>query len=127
MMSIFLENGLLPSRETITEMTGEGGKFNFLRSIIDVDQSVIFKYLEEPSDASAAYQMLAEFEADTKAQAMANLYISSQVTSSKMLYDYMQSEAFEKTAHENADFTKFHDSQHSLDKLEYLTEQDREM
>ena len=38
--------------------------------------------------------MLAEFEADTKAQSISNLYISSQVTAHRVLIDYMQSEEF---------------------------------
>lgn len=91
----------------INEATKDGAKFHFLRALVDVNQSVIFKYLEEPATVSAAYQMLAEFETDTKAQAMSNLYISSQVTSNKMLFEYMQSEAFEKDKTDGAGFTKF--------------------
>jgi len=87
-MTIILENGLIPSREIIEQATAEGSNFHFLRLIVDTKQSVLFKFLEKPDD-SVAYQMLAEFEADTKAQAMSNLYISSQITSHKMLYDYM--------------------------------------
>lgn len=88
MMAIILENGLIPSRELIEQATAEGRAFNFLKLIVDAKQSVLFKFLQKPED-KVAYQMLAEFEADTKAQAMSNLYLSSQVTSHKMLYDFM--------------------------------------
>lgn len=88
-LAIILENGLIPCREVIVEATKEGAKFNYLRSLVDVEQSVLFKYLEEPANDSEAYQMLAQFETDTKAQAMSNLYISSQVTSNKMMFEYM--------------------------------------
>lgn len=77
MLAIFLENGLIPSREIIARATQESAQFHFLHHLIDADKSVLFKYLEEPADDSEAYQMLAQFETDTKAQAMSNLYISS--------------------------------------------------
>ena len=59
---------------------------------------------------------------------MSNLYLSSQVTSHKMLYDFMQSDHFEKD--ENGyykDWTRFSVNEASLKKLRYLEEQNDEM
>ena len=79
-LSFILENGLVPNREILRKATSEGEKYHFLRYIVDPSKSVLFKYLDEVPD-KMAYQKLAEFEADAKAQSMANLYLSSQLNS----------------------------------------------
>ena len=93
LLAIILENGLLPSREAIEHMTGPGQKYSFLRKIDDPEKSTLFKYLDTKGERKA-YQMLAEFEADTKAQAISNLYISSMMTQHKMLFEYLKSDNY---------------------------------
>ena len=107
-MAFILENGLIPSREIIKHATAEGSTYHFLERIVDPAKSVLFKYLERPEDGKA-YRELAEFEADTKAQAISNLYLSSQLSSQKMLFEYMRSEEFEdkQSNGEHSGFTNF--------------------
>ena len=97
---MILQNGLLPAREAIRSATAEGAKYGFLRQIVDLKTSVLFKYLEEP-DESRRFLMLSEFEADTSAQAVTNLYLSSQITQHKMMSEYLSSDEFEKRKDEN--------------------------
>lgn len=75
-MAVILENGLIPSREIIEYATAEGHAYHYLRKLVDPESSILFKYLTVPEDGKA-YQKLAEFESDTKAQAISNLYLSS--------------------------------------------------
>ena len=53
---------------------------------MDSKKSILFKYLEKPAPGKE-YQMLAEFEADSKSQAIANLYLSAQYSTPSGLYD----------------------------------------
>lgn len=121
-LAFILENGLIPSRDIIKKATAEGQKYYFLRNIVDPDKSVLFKYLDDLSDKKA-YQALAEFEADTKAQAISNLYLSSQITSHKMMNEYLTSDEF--AAKKDDTFTDFSVSEANRKKLAYLEEQNR--
>ena len=69
--------------------------------------------------------MLAEFEADTKAQSISNLYISSQVTAHRVLIDYMQSEEFAE-ANKDGQWTDFTANDANLKKLQHLEDQNEE-
>ena len=64
-MAFTLENGLIPSRNIIMQATAKGAKYNYLWYLVDEESSIIFKYLERPSD-KMAHMRLTEFEADTK-------------------------------------------------------------
>ena len=93
-LAIYLENGLFPDRQTIQMATSEDQKYHYLWSLVDPKKSVLFKYLEQP-DKQTSFQTLSAFEADTKAQAITNLYLSAQLSPPKVLYDYMQSVEFD--------------------------------
>ena len=43
---MILENGLLPNKESLRRATENGSRYNFLKYIVDVEKSVIFKYLD---------------------------------------------------------------------------------
>ena len=62
-----------------------------MKFLVEQKDSILFKYLEKPDDGKS-YQLLAEFEADSKAQAISNLYLSSQLTSHKTLMEYMKAD-----------------------------------
>ena len=47
------------------QATAKGAKYNYLWYLVDEESSIIFKYLERPSD-KMAHMRLTEFEADTK-------------------------------------------------------------
>ena len=64
-MAFTLENGLIPSRKIIMQATAKGAKYNYLWYLVDEESSIIFKYLERPTD-KMAHMRLTEFEADTK-------------------------------------------------------------
>ena len=83
--AIFLENGIIPAPDLVEEMTKEGAKYNYLRYLVDPANSLVFKYIN--SDDSS-YFKLSEFESDSKAQALANLYLSAQIGTPYDLYDY---------------------------------------
>jgi len=78
-LAIILENGMLPSASALKKATGDDARYNFLNFVVDIKKSVLFKYLDESADRSA-FSLLSEFEADTKAQAISNLYLSSQIS-----------------------------------------------
>lgn len=87
------------------------------------DTSIIFKYLSRAEDGKA-YQQLAEFESDSKSQAISNLYLSSQVTSHKMLLEYLNSDEYlSATAKLDKTFVDFHANDANLRKLNFLNEQ----
>ena len=88
MLAILLDTGLIPNRDTIKMVTAKGQRYNFLRSLVDEEHSILFKYLDLPD----TYHTLARYEADTKAQVIANLYISAQLSTPTMIYEYMESE-----------------------------------
>ena len=67
---------------------------------------MLFKYLALPEDGKA-YQKLAEFESDTKAQAISNLYLSSQISSQKMIFDYLKSDEYQNEYKVDSPFTNF--------------------
>ena len=125
LVAFILENGLIPSREIIEHATGEGQTYHFLHRIVNPKTSIIFKYLARPEDGKA-YQQLAEFETDTKAQAISNLYLSSQVTSHKMLFEFINSDEYiEEHAKIDGTFTNFYSSEANKKKMDYLEEQNR--
>lgn len=68
-------------------MTAEGMKYNYLRKLVDTETSLVFKY---NSRKDSAFFKLSEFESDSKAQSLANLYLSAQIGSPYDLYDYNQ-------------------------------------
>ena len=76
MLAVLLENGLIPGRQQIKEATDEGRRYHYLRYLTDSNNNILFKYLDPPAPGKE-YQMLAEFEADSKSQAIANLYLSA--------------------------------------------------
>ena len=125
-MAFILENGLIPSREIIEYATGEGHTYHYLRHLVDPESSILFKYLVQPEDGKA-YQKLAEFESDTKAQAISNLYLSSQVSSQKMLFDYLKSDEYTKEKKIADPFTDFTANEASMKKMRYLEGQNNEM
>ena len=115
LMAFILENGLIPSRDVIEYATAESNTYNYLRYVVNPETSVLFKY-QNRADDGKAYQQLAEFESDTKAQAISNLYLSSQVTSHKMLVEYMTSEEY-KLQYLDSTFIDFQANDANLKKL----------
>ena len=55
-------------------MTAEGMKYNYLRYLVDTKSSLVFKY---NVDSESSYFKLSEYESDSKAQSLANLYLSA--------------------------------------------------
>ncbi len=85
--SMFIENGIIPAPNLVEEMTAEGKKYHFLRFLVDTDTSLPFKFNNRTDSANFKLQ---EFESDSKAQSLANLYLSAQIGSPYDLYDYKQ-------------------------------------
>jgi len=80
----------------------------------------MFKFLNEIDD-KAAYQRLSEFEADTKAQAIANLYLASQITSHKTIMEYLISDSYTAKVASSGPFVEdFSVNEANLRKLAYL-------
>ena len=124
---MILQNGLLPAREAILSATAEGAKYGFLRQIVDPSTNVLFKYLDEP-DESRRYLMLSEFEADTSAQAMTNLYLSSQITQHKMMAEYLSSDEFAARKDDTfAALGEFSAGEKKRKQRQYLDEQNKIM
>ena len=61
---MFIENGLIPSPFLVQEVTEEGKKYNYLKLLVDVNTSLVFKYT---ATADHSYFNLSEFESDSKA------------------------------------------------------------
>jgi glutathione peroxidase-family protein len=72
--SLFIENGIIPAPHLVEEMTAEGMKYNYLRYLVDTETSLPFKF---NNSSDSAYFKLSEFESDSKAQSLANLYLSA--------------------------------------------------
>jgi hypothetical protein len=72
--ALFIENGIIPSPNLVEEVTKEGAKYNYLRFLVDTNTSLVFKYNQR---TDSAFLRLSEFEADVKAQSLANLYLSA--------------------------------------------------
>ena len=82
---MFIENGLIPSPLLVQEVTEDGKKYNYLKLLVDVNTSLVFKY---NAAADHSYFNLSEFESDSKAQSLANLYLSAQIGSPYDLYTF---------------------------------------
>ena len=76
-MAIILENGLIPNQQIIRRATVAGSTYNFLYNLVDPEKSILFKNLNMKLEPKQAHMALAEFEADTKSQAISNLYLSA--------------------------------------------------
>lgn len=83
--ALFVENGIIPSPDLVEAVTAPKMKYEYLRYLVNPDTSLVFKY---NSRSGSPYFNLSEFEADSKAQALANLYLSASIGAPYDLYDY---------------------------------------
>jgi len=88
---------------------------------------VLFRYLDANLNDKdkMSFHVLSEFEADTNAQSITNLYLSSQISQHKMLFEYLTSDEFAQTKDDT--FAAFSANESKRKHKNYLDQQNREM
>ena len=94
--AFFMDNGIIPSTGLVDQVTNQHGvKYNYLRYLVNQETSLVFKFID---NKESSYFQLSEYESDSKAQTLANLYLSAQVGSPYDFYRYEDDEPEETPA-----------------------------